>query len=81
MTTRPARRDGGTTKLVPCTTSSGPVNHSMGGADVRRQARCKGRAGIGHVKKCLDGQKSCADRPLALRKMRRESQRALLRLT
>ncbi len=30
MTTRAARRVGGTTKLVPCTTSAGPTNHSDG---------------------------------------------------
>ena len=41
-----ARRVGGTTKLVPCTTSLGPTNHSTGGRSARRHAQCKGRAGI-----------------------------------
>ena len=46
VTTRAARRVGGTTKFVPWTTSAGPTNHSMGGTERRAQIRCRGRAGM-----------------------------------
>ena len=42
-----ARLVGGTTKLVPCTTSTRPTNHSTGGREPRRHSACRGRAGIG----------------------------------
>ena len=47
MTTSPASRAGGTTKLVPCTTSISPVHHSIGGWSHRNHAHRKGRAAIG----------------------------------
>ena len=43
-------RVGGTTKLVPCTTSTGPVHRSMRGWSARRHAARSGVAAIGsHV--------------------------------
>ena len=46
VTTRAARLVGGTTKFEPWTTSTGPTNHSTGGSELCRQARCSGRAGM-----------------------------------
>ncbi len=46
MATRAARRAGGTTKLVPWTTSRGPTNASTGGTSVWAQATRSGRAGM-----------------------------------
>ena len=37
---------GGTTKLVPWTTSWGPMNHSTGGHGARPHDACRGRAGM-----------------------------------
>ena len=46
-TRRAARRVGGTTKLVPWTRSTAPVNHSIGGHDDRAHTARTGRAGSG----------------------------------
>src|SRR6266566_4975700 len=45
VTTSPARRDGGATKLVPWNTSTRPANHSTGGHATRAQASRSARAG------------------------------------
>ena len=47
MTTRAARLEGGTTKFVPWTTSTAPMNRSMRGWLDRVQATVRGRAAIG----------------------------------
>ena len=47
VTSRAAFRDGGTTKLVPCTTSTGPVQRSTAGWSNRAHARSTAVAGIG----------------------------------
>ena len=44
-----ARRVGGTTKLGPCTTSTGPVHHSTGGRSTRIHSRRSGRAAAGRA--------------------------------
>ncbi|ETA04128.1 hypothetical protein ThrDRAFT_00398 [Frankia casuarinae] len=45
VSTPRARRSGGRTKFVACTTSAGPVSHSTGGYSERAQASCNSRAG------------------------------------
>ena len=42
-----ARPVGGTTKFVPCTTSTSPMNHSNRGRLLRAHIAWSGRAGIG----------------------------------
>ncbi|HUY86870.1 MAG TPA: hypothetical protein VMU77_07115, partial [Acidimicrobiales bacterium] len=49
VTTRPARRVGGTMKFVPWTMSKGPVKYSIGGHESLDHAMWIGLAGIARV--------------------------------
>ena len=60
-TTAPARLEGGTTKFVPCTTSTSPMNHSIGGVAPRPHRAWSGRAGIGRCAADTLGGKQVVD--------------------
>src|SRR3954447_1715590 len=69
VTTSPPRRDGGTTKFVPCTTSTDPVHHSTAGASARAHARSSAPAAIGDRTSGTPGgsRSDSSDRPCHVR--------------
>ena len=62
VTSRAALREGGTTKFVPCTTSTGPVHRSIAGWSKRAQVRSNASAGIGIRRAARTEPGSCSGR-------------------